>query len=238
MKKFVNTIKLLAVIIVLLELCFICGCQNNGEVVYIEDTQPIENDVAAVENISQSITPTIATPSPSPEVTERPKIIRDDADFRNAKWGDSIENVLEYEYDITLIRDGNELVGDCVVANENVKVYYVLENNKLIKGGYFFDLDTRNGQIYISTYDKLKSMLIDIYGDPIEDKVVYRYGESSSDFMDDVLALEAGYTTYAAQWETNTTEILLGMYSKNYEIFLVLIYEDISYEEPKDYSGL
>lgn len=230
MKKFVNTIKLLAVIIVLLELCFICGCQNNEEVVYIEDSNQIENDIAS--------TPIPATPSPSPEVTERPKIIRDDADFRNAKWGDSIENVLEYEYDTTLIRDGNELVGDCVVADENVKVYYVLENNKLIKGGYYFDLDTRNGQIYISTYDKLKSMLIDIYGDPIEDKVVYRYGESSSDFFDDVLSLEAGYTTYAAQWETNTTEILLGMYSKNYEIFLVLIYEDINYEEPKDYSGL
>lgn len=230
MKKFVNTIKLLAVIIVLLELCFICGCQNNEEVVYIEDNNQIENDIAS--------TPIPATPSPSPEVTERPKIIRDDADFRNAKWGDSIENVLEYEYDTTLIRDGNELVGDCVVADENVKVYYVLENNKLIKGGYYFDLDTRNGQIYISTYDKLKSMLIDIYGDPIEDKVVYRYGESSSDFFDDVLSLEAGYTTYAAQWETNTTEILLGMYSKNYEIFLVLIYEDINYEEPKDYSGL
>lgn len=230
MKKFVNTIKLLAVIIVLLELCFICGCQNNEEVVYIEDSNQIENDIAS--------TPIPATPSPSPEVTERPKIIRDDADFRNAKWGDSIENVLEYEYDTTLIRDGNELVGDCVVADENVKVYYVLENNKLIKGGYYFDLDTRNGQIYISTYDKLKSMLIDIYGDPIEDKVVYRYGESSSDFFDDVLSLEAGYTTYAAQWETNTTEILLGMYSKNYEIFLALIYEDINYEEPKDYSGL
>lgn len=230
MKKFVNTIKLLAVIIVLLELCFICGCQNNEEVVYIEDSNQIENDIAS--------TPIPVTPSPSPEVTERPKIIRDDADFRNAKWGDSIENVLEYEYDTTLIRDGNELVGDCVVADENVKVYYVLENNKLIKGGYYFDLDTRNGQIYISTYDKLKSMLIDIYGDPIEDKVVYRYGESSSDFFDDVLSLEAGYTTYAAQWETNTTEILLGMYSKNYEIFLVLIYEDINYEEPKDYSGL
>lgn len=230
MKKFVNTIKLLAVIIVLLELCFICGCQNNEEVVYIEDSNQIENDIAS--------TPIPATPSPSPEVTERPKIIRDDADFRNAKWGDSIENVLEYEYDTTLIRDGNELVGDCVVADENVKVYYVLENNKLIKGGYYFDLDTRNGQIYISTYDKLKSMLIDIYGDPIEDKVVYRYGESSSDFFDDVLSLEAGYTTYAAQWETNTTEILLGMYSKNYEIFLALIYEDINHEEPKDYSGL
>lgn len=237
MRKYINVIRLIAAITALFALCLTCGCQNNGEVVYIEDTQPIENDVA-VENISQSITPTIVTPSPSPAVTERPKIIRDDADFRNAKWGDSIENVLEYEYDTTLIRDGNELVGDCVVADENVKVYYVLENNKLIKGGYYFDLDTRNGQIYISTYDKLKSMLIDIYGDPIEDKVVYRYGESSSDFFDDVLSLEAGYTTYAAQWETNTTEILLGMYSKNYEIFLVLIYEDISYEEPKDYSGL
>ena len=230
MKKFVNTIKLLAVIIVLLELCFICGCQNNEEVVYIEDSNLIENDIAS--------TPIPATPSPSPEVTERPKIIRDDADFRNAKWGDSIEDVLEYDYDATLTRDGDDLIGDCVVADKNAEVYYIFENDKLVSGGYYFDLDTSNGWRYISAYDEIKSMLLEVYGDPIVDKIHYVYGESLTDFMDDVLALEAGYTVYAAQWETNTTEILLGMFAENYDINFLLTYEDINYEEPKDYSGL
>ena len=230
MKKFVNTIKLLAVIIVLLELCFICGCQNNEEVFYIEDSNQIENDIAS--------TPIPATPSPSPEVTERPKIIRDDADFRNAKWGDSIEDVLEYDYDATLTRDGDDLIGDCVVADKNAEVYYIFENGKLVSGGYYFDFDTNNGWRYISAYDEIKSMLLEVYGDPIVDEIYYVYGESLADFMDDVLALEAGYTVYAARWETNTTEILIDMYAENYDIKLFLTYEDINYEEPTNYSGL
>lgn len=230
MKKFVNTIKLLAVIIVLLELCFICGCQNNEEVVYIEDSNQIENDIAS--------TPIPATPSPSSEVTERPKIIRNGADFRNAKWGDSIEDVLEYDYDVTLTLDGDGLVGDCVVADKNAKVYYIFENDKLVSGGYYFDFGTNNGWRYISAYDEIKSMLLEIYGDPIVDEINYVYGESLADFMDDVLALEAGYTIYVAQWETDTTTISMGMFAENYDIKFLLIYEDINYEEPKDYSGL
>lgn len=77
MRKYINVIRLIATITALFALCLTCGCQNNEEVVYIEDSNQIENDIAS--------TPIPATPSPSPEVTERPKIIRDDADFRNAK---------------------------------------------------------------------------------------------------------------------------------------------------------
>lgn len=230
MRKYINVIRLIAAITALFALCLTCGCQNNEEVVYIEDSNQIENDIAS--------TPIPATPSPSPEVTERPKIIRDDADFRNAKWGDSIEDVLEYDYDATLTRDGDDLIGDCVVADKNAEVYYIFENGKLVSGGYYFDFDTNNGWRYISAYDEIKSMLLEVYGDPIVDKIHYVYGESLTDFMDDVLALEAGYTVYAARWETNTTEILIGMFAENYDINFLLTYEDINYEEPKDYSGL
>lgn len=104
------------------------------------------------------------------------------------------------------------------MADKNAEVYYIFENDKLVSGGYYFDLDTSNGWRYISAYDEIKSMLLEVYGDPIVDKIHYVYGESLTDFMDDVLALEAGYTTYAAQWETNTTEILLGMYKANTKI--------------------
>ena len=81
-------------------------------------------------------------------------------------------------------------------------------------------------------------MLLEIYGDPIVDEINYVYGESLADYMDDVLALEAGYTIYIAQWETDTTTISMGMFAENYDIKFLLIYEDINYEEPKDYSGL
>lgn len=225
---------------VILSLHLTVGCQNRSEIIYIEDnTTSMTN-----EHIIQSPSPTIPiattviTPNAHKYLEEQTKIIREDVDFRNSKWGDSMEDVLKYEYDIELSEEDGGLIGECVVAEENAQAYFIFENNKLVNGGYYFDLNTTNGILYISAYNRIKDMLIDVYGEPTIDEVISRYGEVVTESVNEVLALEAGYTVYAAQWETETTVISLGMFSEDNKIICLLSYMDINYEKSKDYSGL
>ena len=51
-------------------------------------------------------------------------------------------------------------------------------------------------------------------------------------------ALEYGYVSYAASWETDDTLIILGLSSQNYEIGLTLQYLDKNYEPDINDSGL
>lgn len=200
------------------------GCQNKV-------VEPVTTNQLNEENI-------IIEESATPITTETLIEQRSDADFRNAKWGENMETVKEYELDATLSGDKNQLSGEVNVGGYNSYVGFFFDNNKLYEGIYAFPLDYSNAGQYIPVYDDLKSMLTQKYGEPYEDEIIPLANQSQIDYAGPSRSLEYGYVVYRSQWETDTTNILLGMSAENYEVKLLILYTDKNYEADINDSGL
>lgn len=170
---------------------------------------------------------------------------REDATFRNAKWGDNIETVQEYEAEIELMpfevdNSISALAGNTTInGSDFMTFYYFDENDKLYRSGYTLVSDTIKGNYeYISDYNNLKEDLTSLYGNPIIDEIVPL--DSLSSHADEGTALSLGLVAYQTIWGTEDTNIMLGMKKAGLGVNLIMIYDDANYnyvENPGD-SGL
>lgn len=160
-------------------------------------------------------------------------------DFRIGYWGDSIDTINYYE---TAEYQGTAADNSGLVYNGTVSgyaaniVYYFDSSEKLYKGGYQITEQYSQGASYIAAYNTLKENLISKYGTPTSD--LKKNLSSLASYTDEGSALQLGYTVYRCCWETETSNITLGMLSQNYEINLILGYEDLNYESSPDTIGL
>lgn len=200
------------------------GCQN--KVVEPQETNKLNEEKIIIEESS------------SPISTEIPIKQRSNVDFRNAKWGENMETVKKYEIDATLSGDEDQLSGEVNVGGYDSYVGFFFDDNKLYEGIYAFALNYSNAGQYIPVYEDLKSMLTQKYGEPYEDEIIPLTKQSQIDYTGPAHSLEYGYVVYRSQWETDTTNILLGMSAENYEVKLLILYTDKNYEEDIDDSGL
>ena len=171
-------------------------------------------------------------PSSSGELDESPEetepVQRDDADFRNAKWGDSKETVLEYETQIELKEDKDALIGSCRIIDYSATAIYIFDDSdRLVGGSYtFFPDEYKSAGMYISTYQELKEALIKEYGEPTKDVVKALEDQDFIDFVGEEMALEYNGILYEANWETETTNIAITLSAPNYQVGLGILYID------------
>jgi len=217
-------------------------------------TQPNSDDIMTTEPRPE------IEPEPEPEPESEPILkTRIDTDFRNSKWGDDPETVMLYEtaefpfvggeYIEPVIKDGkinysdNEkyrpssiLFYQDKLAGLSVTLFYVFNSeNKLHRAGYNIEESHTTNELYISDYDRLKDNLIQVYGQPYEDKI--HQTSSLAEYTDAGSALKLGYYVYQAKWKNDVTEIILLMMADNYEIKTSLNYISVNlYREP-DASG-
>lgn len=204
------------------------GCQSTAS------TKP-ENTPIQTSNIENSLTSEmpVATPTEEPIETKR-----EDADFRNAKWGEDRDTVKKYETEITLIESDEKLAGETVVGGYDSYAAYLFDDDKFYEGFYTFPLKFSNAGQYIPVYNDLKEMLIKKYGEPYEDEIISLKDQKMIDMAGPADALEYGYVVYRARWETETTDIMLGMMAERYEVGLLISYTDKNYEEDINDTGL
>ena len=172
------------------------------------------------------------TLNPSSTTTETSSQQIDNADFRNAKWGDDKTTVIESETDVDLFDWEANLAGTGKISNYDTLIVYFFDNDALYEGGYMLDCQYTNPEQYISTYDDLKDDLKQQYGEPIEDAIIPTETASQSmiESTGDAQSLEYGYVGYRTRWETETTDIMMGMISQDHEIDLLIIYTDKNHE--------
>ncbi len=225
--------KKIYIIVAFLMICLLAGCQSTGSTT---TEQPSTNPSPAE---TEENTPT-PSPNPTPDTTETAVPQREDADFRNAKWGDDKETVIEYEADVDLIESDDALVGEANAGGYDTLVIYYFDDDKLYETAYAFSevLNFSNAGQYIPVYNSLKETLTTKYGTPIMDRIIPMESQDLIDYAGEASALEYGYVTYVAQWETETTDIMMGMSAINFEINLVIIYTDKNYEPDINDSGL
>lgn len=213
----------------------LAGCNNQTQ-----DLPEVSKAHVRVTSTVATVTRPEETESESiPETTEEVIEQREGTTFRNTIWGDDIDTIKKYETKINLESlDDGSLFGNVRVNGYKAFAFYHFNDNKLHDGLYLFDLGYTSGGQFISTYNSLKESLTKKYGNPTHDKIIPYQKESLIEYAGSSKALEYGYVSYAASWETDDTLIILGLSSQNYEIGLTLQYLDKNYEPDINDSGL
>ena len=213
--------KKIVAILTLSTVLALAGCNNQTQ------------DLPEVSKAHVRVTSTVATVT-RPEETESESIPETTEEVIEQR-----DTVKKSETDINLESlDDGSLFGNVRVNGYKAFAFYHFNDNKLHDGLYLFDLGYTSGGQFISTYNSLKESLTKKYGNPTHDKIIPYQKESLIEHAGSSKALEYGYVSYAASWETDDTLIILGLSSQNYEIGLTLQYLDKNYEPDINDSGL
>lgn len=149
-------------------------------------------------------------------------------DFRNAKWGMSIDEVKatenkapKREYDLgpyyTLTYQGT-------FDGMSTDYEFKFKDGKLWDVSYDFDIAHDDKNLYISDYEKVKKTLSDEYGKP--DHSYYKW---ESDLYKDNpgqygTAISLGQLTFYTYWKTNSTVITLVLAGSDSKIRMYIFY--------------
>lgn len=148
--------------------------------------------------------------------------------FRNAKFGDSPENIKErekgefleeYYYD-----DGHlELTFSDIIEGEEAIIFYEFNsNNELYNITAMFTETHTDYSLYINHFDGLAEKLTNLYG---EGKIETSKGSLYNYFDSEAAALQLGQIKYRNTWETDEYIVYEYLANDNYEITYALLYE-------------
>ncbi len=160
-------------------------------------------------------------------------------DFRIGFWGDDEDTVNKFETAKFegLSTDGLTMLYSGSVAGNDTYIMYDFDSaGKLYRGIYNLTTTYSNASFYITSYETLKDSLTEKYGKPSSDKI--KKISSLAQYADADVALQLGYSVYQTVWNTETTEVSLGMLNDGSGISIVISYTDPNHEEVKNTSGL
>lgn len=156
------------------------------------------------------------------------------AQFRETKWGDTIEEVKKSESGNYIGQ--NEISGmqviiyDGTVANIDTQIAFFFIDNELVRGGYVFtEIYLSTGQ-YVEDYRKVKRIITSVYGDPKTDRKNWN-NETMKEYSDEVTAISLGHLSLISAWETEDTKIGMTLASKSFKTEHVILYESILHKD-------
>lgn len=144
-------------------------------------------------------------------------------DFFNSNWGDSIDKVLEDNAQFELERLNEDFFyrKNFRFLNFNTYTVFYFEDNKLLVGGIMFDESIyNNSNEIIENYNKVKNILIQEFGEPIEETELWTSDDYKNYPEKHDEAIVLGHLKYHALWKTDTSDIELLSGNKNVEMFL------------------
>lgn len=145
--------------------------------------------------------------------------------FRNVNWGASIEEVKASEENKPDFSSEEILQYTTLLAGMDVSLFYkFLPEHGLYSAAYFFDEKHTNKNDFINDFKAIKSLLIEKYGDPILDKVIWEDDLFKDKPQNYGTAVSVGHLKYYCKWTSGRTDIILGLIGDNYEISMGLDY--------------
>ncbi len=166
----------------------------------------------------------------------------DNSDFRNACWGDSVDDAMKTEKWHILKVGKDYLLSEGDLAGFDVYAVYQFDDNKLYNGTYRIEEKLKDGTEYLNAYNKWHEILEKKYGSPSSDSPGKMYSEEryAKENLSEVEELEAGHTLYAELWETERTRITLYLGKRNDDVLSVfLTYDDknVDIDEKRELDG-
>ncbi len=203
-----------------------------------------ERDSADCDTAAPSPTPTaspLLTPSPSPSYPPPPTLKPtlkptpepsptfkpESPDFQNAYWGMSREAARKTERPVMRTSDiYQDTYHDLKYEGLDAYVIYHYDEYDSLRIGSYIITETDN---FLETKDKLKSKLIKLYGNPIEDETTWhsRLFENTPEKYD--LAVTLGHLEYQTTWYNGRSFVILILYGDGSEACLDVIYYDAGY---------
>lgn len=154
--------------------------------------------------------------------------------FRNAKWGDTKEEVIRYETLTNPEINDDSIIYETKLDNKNVYLYYAFKNDKLI--GALYSLNENTQTYYkMQYYDDWKKLITKKYGSPNLDKK-YKLSYVADYCSDEAQAIECGFIEYRSEWKNKNTNIRLLLQKGEETPNLLLLYYDKNYN-PSDSNG-
>lgn len=154
--------------------------------------------------------------------------------FRNNVWGDSLSFVKSKEEFNLVQAESDLLVYEGRVAGMDMLLGYIFTQNKLTTGKYILLEDHSNTNDYISDYERLKDLLIQKYGEPIEDEEYWKNDLYQDDYSQWGFAISLGHLIYYSTFENEMSEITLMLSGENYEINLQIEAKSIALKALED----
>jgi len=152
--------------------------------------------------------------------------------FRNTRWGMSKEQVVSIEGRPNHLENSKGL--DFIqyphrILNMDCMIGYVFAENKLAKARYSFLGKQGGKRQYIQEYNKIKEILIKIYGKPLNEWTVWYDPQYKNDHSSWELAVYQGHLELNSKWKDTDTEILLNLSGGNNRLSLEVDYSGLEY---------
>jgi len=147
-----------------------------------------------------------------------------DYDFRDTKWGMSREEVKAIESAEINEEDADEIIYKVEHYSQDFFCGYKFVNDKLHQGYYIWDGSYLNPDHYIQAYDDIKEFLIEDYGTPKVDEVIWEDDFPFKTKKTQGYALFTNDVFLTAGWETENTKIILVLMNIGTEIRLAITY--------------
>ena len=174
----------------------LAGCARDPDFVYIDPNLKDRMEDYAV--------PT-ATPSPTLAPEER--------DFRDMKWGMSLEEIVALEgEDYTKQPNGVIRYRDLYVGGYPVEAEYTLEEDSLVQCVYYTTHFENTMQEYLDDFELLKEKYLKKYGTPEYDTKKWADDIENPDQQNALQALAEGRMMYRTGWKSGNTEINLVLF--------------------------
>jgi len=153
-----------------------------------------------------------------------------DYDFRQTKWGMTVEEVREIE-DIKKIDSVAEMginAYRCMdyLFNEEFEVNFIFEDNKLTEGRYHLSNYPYEFKNTFVIFNKLFDSLCEKYGENSEQNM-----ELQLYLMDKNNFLEKNPCMFECKWELNHTDVVLSNMYVNHQGYLTIEYQNIDRSE-------
>lgn len=166
-----------------------------------------------------------------------------DTDFRNAKWGDSMDTVKKSEDAEVFGGNDSMLMYKTDIFGEQGKVMYVFDDNGLYSVVYDITNDSFSAEDWLDYYEKIRVSLTERYDEPYEDSVVSADGGDAAAspelLKDGKISLQAGWANEKANiWMQLMTDedhqSFISVVAINPEVAAQQLTEDVDEKPEKE----
>ncbi|MHB0960110.1 MAG: DUF4339 domain-containing protein [Pirellulaceae bacterium] len=141
-----------------------------------------------------------------------------DPDFRNVKWGMTIEKVRGRE-DLELVHESPDTLGyKETVGGHDCIVLYIFVNDVLVRAKYLITERHTNDNEHVMDFESIGTLLAQKYGDPTTTNVVWKndlYKDALSEYG---MAVAMGHLSMYQKWSLPLTTVLHYLNGDNFEI--------------------
>jgi hypothetical protein len=163
--------------------------------------------------------------------TKNTKVIRSKVYLEGAEWGMSVNQLkrIEGKPVHTGESQGYVIIGyqDKILERDCLIGYYFSENR--LRGAKLSFLEQHaNKNQNIADFKRIKELLVQKYGRPVEDKISWEDVTHKEDIAEWGNAISLGHLEYLSKWSTRHTEVLLHLFGEEDEISLEVTYKPTS----------